>query len=58
MRNSSLMNTRGPPDSESTEPTAPSVEAAFQAAPEEWVAESLEGVLHLRPRPARPHASE
>ena len=57
MRNSSLMNTRRPPDSESTEPNAPSVEAAFQAAPEEMVAEILEGVLHLSPRPARPHAN-
>jgi Uma2 family endonuclease len=33
------------------------VEAAFQAAPEEMVAEILDGVLYLSPRPARPHAN-
>lgn len=51
------MVTRRPPDSESTERNAPSVEAAFQAAPEEMVAEILDGELHLSPRPARPHAN-
>jgi Uma2 family endonuclease len=43
--------------SESSERNAPSVEAAFQAAPPEMVAEILEGELHLSPRPARPHAN-
>jgi Uma2 family endonuclease len=33
------------------------VEAAFQAAPEEMVAEILDGELYLSPRPARPHAN-
>jgi len=41
----------------STERNAPSVEAAFQEAPPELVAEILEGELHLSPRPARPHAN-
>ena len=51
------MNTRRPPESESTERNAPSVEAAFQAAPEEMVAQILDGELHLSPRPARPHTN-
>ena len=51
------MAPRPPPDSESTERNAPSVEAAFQAAPEEMVAEILDGELHVSPRPARPHAN-
>ncbi|WP_437994813.1 Uma2 family endonuclease [Sorangium sp. So ce185] len=34
---------------------APEVEAAFQAAPEEMVAEILDGELHTFPRPGRPH---
>ncbi|AUX43773.1 hypothetical protein SOCE26_052280 [Sorangium cellulosum] len=34
---------------------APEVEAAFQAAPEEMVAELLDGELFTFPRPARPH---
>ncbi|KFA88012.1 Uma2 family endonuclease [Archangium violaceum] len=51
------MVTRRPPESESTERNAPSVEAAFQAAPEEMVAEILDGELYLSPRPARPHAN-
>ncbi|WP_437642079.1 Uma2 family endonuclease [Sorangium sp. So ce854] len=34
---------------------APDVEAAFQAAPDEVVAEILDGELHVLPRPARPH---
>ncbi len=46
-----------PPESESTPRNAPSVEAAFQAAPEEMVAEILDGKLHLHPRPACPHAN-
>ena len=46
-----------PSESESTERNAPSVEAAFQAAPDEMVAEILDGELHLSPRPARPHAN-
>lgn len=50
------MNARRPPEAESTEPNDPSVEAAFQAAPEERVAEILAGELHLSPRPAIPHA--
>ena len=54
---SSLMSLRRPPESESTERNAPSVEAAFQAAPAEMVAEILDGELHLSPRPARPHAN-
>ncbi|HYO64747.1 MAG TPA: Uma2 family endonuclease, partial [Archangium sp.] len=57
MMKSSLMATRRPPESESTERNAPSVEAAFQAAPEEMVAQILEGVLHLSPHPARPHVN-
>src|SRR5690242_6201760 len=57
MRKSPLMVTRRPPESKSTERNAPSVEAAFQAAPEEMVAEILDGELHLSPRPARPHAN-
>ncbi|HEX8437710.1 MAG TPA: Uma2 family endonuclease, partial [Archangium sp.] len=54
MRKSSLMAPSEPP---STERNTPSVEAAFQAAPEEMVAEILDGELHLSPRPARPHAN-
>ncbi|WP_414641303.1 Uma2 family endonuclease [Archangium sp.] len=46
-----------PSEPPSTERNAPSVEAAFQAAPEEMVAEILDGELHLSPRPARPHAN-
>ncbi|HYO57917.1 Uma2 family endonuclease [Archangium sp.] len=51
------MATRRPPETESTERNAPSVEAAFQAAPEEMVAQILDGELHLSPRPARPHTN-
>jgi Uma2 family endonuclease len=51
------MSLRRPPESESTERNAPSVEAAFQAAPEEMVAQILDGELRLSPRPARPHAN-
>jgi Uma2 family endonuclease len=51
------MVTRRPPEPESTERNDPSVEAAFQAAPEEMVAEILDGELFLSPRPARPHAN-
>ncbi|EPX56654.1 hypothetical protein D187_007996 [Cystobacter fuscus DSM 2262] len=57
MRHSSSMALRRTPESESTGRNAPSVEAAFQAAPAELVAEILEGELHLSPRPARPHAN-
>ena len=46
-----------PPEPPSTERNDPSVEAAFQAAPEELVAEILDGELHLSPRPARPHTN-
>ena len=53
---STLMAPR-PPDSESTERNDPSVEASFEAAPPELVAEILDGELHLSPRPARPHAN-
>ncbi|GAC1540601.1 MAG: hypothetical protein NVS3B10_05270 [Polyangiales bacterium] len=35
---------------------APAVEAAFEAAPPEVVAEIVDGELHVHPRPARPHA--
>jgi Uma2 family endonuclease len=52
---SHLMSLRRPPDSTSTERNSPSVEAAFQAAPPEMVAEILDGELHVSPRPARPH---
>ncbi|MCY1083651.1 Uma2 family endonuclease [Archangium lansingense] len=51
------MAIRRPPESESAERNAPSVEAAFQAAPEEKVAQILDGALHLSPRPARAHAN-
>ncbi len=34
---------------------APAVEAAFQAVPDEMVAEILDGELYTFPRPARPH---
>ncbi|WP_437803891.1 Uma2 family endonuclease [Sorangium sp. So ce693] len=34
---------------------APEVEAAFQAVPDEMVAELLDGELYTFPRPARPH---
>jgi Uma2 family endonuclease len=51
------MAPRRPPDSPSTARNAPSVEAAFQAAPEDVVAEILEGELYLNPRPARPHTN-
>jgi Uma2 family endonuclease len=34
---------------------SPEVEAAFEAAPEEVVAEILDGELSLMPRPGRPH---
>ncbi len=57
MLNSLLMTPRRSSDPESTEPNAPSVEAAFQAAPPEMVAEILNGELHLSPRPARPHTN-
>jgi Uma2 family endonuclease len=57
MMKSSLMSLRRPPESESTERNALSVEAAFQAAPAEMVAQILDGELHLSPRPARPHAN-
>jgi Uma2 family endonuclease len=53
----SPMASRRPPESESPERNAPSVEAAFQAAPAELVAEILDGELHLNPRPARPHTN-
>lgn len=48
------MTTRRSPESESLERNDPSVEAAFQAAPEEMRAEILDGELHLAPHPARP----
>jgi Uma2 family endonuclease len=51
------MVTRHPPEPESTERNDPSVEAAYQAAPEEMVAEIIDGELFLSPRPARPHAN-
>lgn len=54
---SHLMSLRRPPDSTSTERNSPSVEAAFQAAPPEMVAEILDGELHVSPRPARPHTN-
>ncbi|KFA90731.1 hypothetical protein Q664_26825 [Archangium violaceum Cb vi76] len=54
---SSLMALHRPPKSESTERNAPSVEAAFQASPEEMVAQILDGELHLSPHPARPHVN-
>lgn len=54
MLKSPSMAPRRPSDSESTEPNDPSVEAAFQAAPPEMVAEILNGALHLSPHPARP----
>lgn len=57
MLKSSFMAPRRPDDPESPERNAPSVEAAFQAAPPEMVAEILDGELHLSPRPARPHAN-
>ena len=57
MRHSPPMTLRRPPDNASTERNAPSVEAAFQAAPPESVAEILEGELYLCPRPARPQAN-
>ena len=46
-----------PPEPPSTPRNDPSVEAAFQEAPEWMVAEILDGELHLCPRPARPHAN-
>lgn len=57
MLKSSLMTTRRPPEPESTERNDPSVEADFQAAPADMVAELLDGELHLSPRPARPHTN-
>ena len=51
------MSPQRPPDFESLQRNAPSVEAAFQAAPEEMVAEILDGELHLSPRPAWPQAN-
>ncbi len=57
MLKSPLMAPRLPPEPPSTERNDPSVEAAFQAAPPEQVAEILDGELHLSPRPARPHAN-
>jgi Uma2 family endonuclease len=57
MLKSLRMVPRRPSDPESTEPNDPSVEAAFQAAPPEMVAEILNGELHLSPRPARPHTN-
>ncbi len=57
MLKSPLMAPSLPPEPPSTERNAPSVEAAFQAAPPEMVAEILNGELHLNPRPARPHTN-
>ncbi len=51
------MAPRHPDDPESPERNAPSIEAAFQAAPPEMVTEILDGELHLSPRPARPHTN-
>jgi Uma2 family endonuclease len=57
MLKSPLMAPSRPPEPPSTERNAPSVEAAFQAAPPEMVAEILDGELHLSPHPARPHTN-
>ena len=46
---------RGHPDPNA--PNDPAVEAAFQAVPATMVAEILDGELHTRPRPARPHTN-
>ena len=54
---SSLMAPRRPDDPESTERNSQSVEAAFQAAPPELVAEILDGELHISPHPNRPQAT-
>jgi Uma2 family endonuclease len=43
-----------PSEPETPERNAPSVEAAFQAAPPELIAELLDGELHISPHPARP----
>jgi Uma2 family endonuclease len=45
------MDPRRPSD---TERNSPSVEAAFQAAPPDLIAEILNGELHISPHPARP----
>lgn len=57
MMKSLRMNPRGPSNPQSPESNSPSVEAAFQEAPEWMVAEILDGQLSLCPRPARPHAN-
>ncbi|HEX8537000.1 MAG TPA: Uma2 family endonuclease [Cystobacter sp.] len=51
------MTTSRPPEADSTERNAPSVEAAFQAVPPELVAEIVDGELRVSPHPARPHAN-
>lgn len=38
-----------------TDANLPEIEAAFQAMPDEQIAEILDGELHTFPRPARPH---
>src|SRR5262245_13165001 len=40
-----------------TAPNDPSLEAAFQAAPDTVIAQILDGELHTMPRPALPHAN-
>jgi Uma2 family endonuclease len=47
--------TAGPPRDASTRRNPPEIEAAFEAAPPEMVAEILDGELFTFPRPARPH---
>jgi len=44
-----------PPPAPAPEGNPPEVEAAFQALPEEMVAEILDGELFTFPRPGRPH---
>lgn len=49
------MSTGGPPRNPDPARNAPEVEAAFEAAPPEMVAEILDGELFTFPRPGRPH---
>ena len=57
MMKSLFMVPRPPSEFESKARNAPAIEAAFQSAPADMVAEILAGELYLAPRPARPHAN-
>lgn len=57
MMNSPRMVPRPPTQSDTAARNDPALEAAFQSAPADKVAEILAGRLYLSPRPARAHAN-